>query len=71
MLFACSKSFSIKSIVSSAYCKMEIPASIRCGTSPVIYPSSLALDISKDNMSATKLSKIGDKGSPCLKPFFV
>jgi hypothetical protein len=47
MFFACSKSFSIKRIISSVYCKMEMSPSIRCDTRPVICPSSLALDINK------------------------
>jgi hypothetical protein len=71
MCFACSKSFFIKRIITSKYCKLEIPPSISCGTSPVIYPSSLALNIKSVNMCATKLNSKGDKRSPCLKPFFV
>jgi hypothetical protein len=62
--------WSINSIVSSVYYRIEGPSCTRCGIKPVIFPSSLALDISKASIPATKLNNKGDKGSPCLKPLF-
>ena len=69
--FACSRLFSIKRIVSSAYCKTERPLSTRCGTIPLNYWFSLALAIKIASMSTTILKSMGDSGSPCLTHFLV
>ena len=58
-------------IVSSAYCRIHSLPSTKCGTTPFIWLSSLALETSNASISATKLNTIGDRGSPCLSPFFV
>ena len=71
MYLASSKLCSIKMIVSSAYCRMDMPPSTRCGIRSEIYPSCFALSIKIANISATKLKSKGDNGSPYLKPFFV
>jgi hypothetical protein len=71
MFAAYSRSFSVNRIVLSAYCRIEIPPSTRCGTSPLACPSSFALFINVDNISTTRLKSKGDNGSPYLKPFFV
>ena len=71
MLWACSWLCSKKRIVSSAYCEMEIPPSTRCGTTPPTWSSVLALLIIIANISATTLNNIGERGSPCLRLFFV
>jgi len=47
------------------------PSSTKCGTAPLTCPFSLALAIIIANMSTAILNKIGDRGSPCLRPFFV
>jgi hypothetical protein len=53
-------------MVSSMYCKIQRPSYTKCGIRPDICPSSLALDISKANISATRLKSKGDKLSPLL-----
>ena len=58
-------------IVSSAYCRIHSLPSTKCGTTPFIRLSSLALETNNASISATKLNKIGDRGSPRLSPFFV
>ena len=68
---ACSISFSKKRIKSSAYWRMERPPSTRSGIKPLIRSLSLALDIKIEGMSPTKLKSNGERGSPCLKPYFV
>ena len=57
-----------KITVSSAYCKIDSPSSIRCGIISLIRPSYLALFKIITNVSVTILNKIWDKGSPCLTP---
>jgi hypothetical protein len=66
----CSRLLYMKWIVSSAYCRMKM-ASMRCGTRPLIYPFYLPPDIIVASISATKLNNKCDKGSLCLKPFFI
>ena len=71
VLVAFSISWSMKRMVSSAYYKIDKPPSTRWGTTPVTWPSSLALIIRIANMSTTILNKMGESGSPCLRPFKV
>jgi hypothetical protein len=71
IFFACSKLWSINNIVSSAYWRIERPSSTTLCITPEICPSPLALLIRITNISTIILNMIGDKGSPCLTPFFV
>ena len=71
MLWACSRLWSIKRIVSSAYCSIDSPSSTKWGTTPLSKPSAFALLMKSVSMSATKLKRMGESGSPCLSLFFV
>ena len=55
-------------MVSSAYCRMAIPLGIRLSARPHSKPFSWACLTILARQSATKLKRIGDKGSPCLTP---
>jgi hypothetical protein len=65
--FTCSILRYMNKIISSAYCKIERHSSTKWGTKPVICLSSLALEINKVSMSATKLKS---KDFFRLKDFF-
>ena len=73
MFLASSKLCSIKMIVSSAYCKMDIRPSTRCGTRPEICPCCFALSIKIAIISATKLNAKATMDLPIstLEPFSV
>jgi hypothetical protein len=62
---------SIKSIISSAYYRIDKPSSVRFGITPFVCPSDLALLIKTASVSTTIINSKGDKGSPCLTSFFV
>ena len=68
MFLASSRSFSMKRIVSSAYCKIDKPLSTRFGTRPLINSVCFARSIKIAKISTTILKRIGDNGSPCLTP---
>jgi hypothetical protein len=69
ILHALSMSWSIKSIVSSAYWRIESPPSTRCRISPSNCSSNIALPMRTFSKSTIILNNRGDKGSPCLSPF--
>lgn len=50
---------------------MQMPPSTKSGVKPVIKPLFGALSSNTLSISTAMLNKIGDKGSPCLKPFLV
>jgi hypothetical protein len=60
---------SMKSIISSAYCSIDKPSSVRSRTTTFVCPSDLALLIKTASMSTTIFKSIGDSGSSCLTPF--
>jgi len=71
MFWECSRLCSKKSMVSIAYCRMEIPPSTRCGTTPLSWSSIFARLMNSASISATRLNRMGGRGSPCRSPFFV
>ena len=62
MLHVFDRSFFMRTIVSSAYCKIDKQTFTRCGTTPFILTSSLLLFKRIADMSAIMLKSNGDKG---------
>ena len=51
MFWGCSKLWSKNKIVSSGYCNIDNPPSMRCGTTPLSWSSAFALFIKSDSVS--------------------
>jgi hypothetical protein len=71
LFFFSSKSCSMNRFVLSTYWRIESPSSTRFWTIPSIRPSIFAHSFIMVSISATILNSIGDKGSPCQRPFNV
>jgi hypothetical protein len=56
-------------IVSSACCRDTIPPLLKSPNRPLTKPLLTALSIILDKPSLTRLKRMEDRGSPCLKPF--
>jgi hypothetical protein len=69
MFLAWSKLWSMKSIMSFAYYRIDRPSSIMCEITPNIFPSVLALLIRIANMSTTMIKGLEIMGLLTSLPF--